>query len=49
LLIAQKGQLPKPGDVIDIEPLHFQIIDATEYRIDLVRVTKDQRDDDEEE
>ncbi len=42
LLIAQKGQLPLPGENIDIPPLHFQIIDATEYRIDLVRVTRDQ-------
>ncbi|MHA6311570.1 MULTISPECIES: TerC family protein [Pantoea] len=49
LLIAQKGQLPQPGDVIDITPLHFRIIEATDYRIDLVRVTKDQPLDEEEE
>lgn len=49
LLIAQKGQLPLPGDVIDLPPLHFQIIDATDYRIDLVRVTKDKPHDDEDE
>ena len=49
LLIAQKGQLPQPGEVIDITPLHFQIIEATDYRIDLVRVTKDQPQDEEEE
>ncbi len=49
LLIAQKGQLPKPGDVIDIAPLHFQIIEATEYRIDLVRVTRDPQHDEDEE
>ena len=49
LLIAQKGQLPQPGDVIDITPLHFQIIEATDYRIDLVRVTKDKPQDEEEE
>ncbi|MXP48757.1 TerC family protein [Pantoea sp. Eser] len=48
LLIAQKGQLPQPGDVIDITPLHFQIIEATDYRIDLVRVAKDQPQDEEE-
>lgn len=42
LLIAQKGQLPKPGEVIDLPPLHFRIIEATDYRVDLVRVTKDQ-------
>ncbi len=48
LLIAQKGQLPQPGEVIDMPPLHFQIIEATDYRIDLVRVTKDKPHDDEE-
>jgi len=48
LLIAQKGQLPLPGEVIDLPPLHFQIIEATDYRIDLVRVTKDKPHDDEE-
>ncbi|WP_313655661.1 TerC family protein [Pantoea sp.] len=49
LLIAQKGQLPLPGDVIDITPLHFQIIEATDYRIDLVRVTKDKPHDEDDE
>ncbi|HCV75876.1 MAG TPA: hypothetical protein DGS68_03840, partial [Pseudomonas sp.] len=49
LLIAQKGQLPQPGEVIDMPPLHFTIVEATDYRIDLVRVTKDQpREEDEE-
>lgn len=40
LLIAQKGQLPVPGDKIIIPPLNFYIIKATEYHIDLVRITK---------
>ena len=44
LLIAQKGQLPLPGEVIEMPPLSFQIIEATDYRIDLVRVTR-QRDE----
>jgi len=48
LLIAQKGQLPQPGEIIDLPPLHFQIIEATDYRIDLVRVTKDKPHEDEE-
>lgn len=42
LLIAQKGQLPLPGEVIYIYPFHFHIIKATEYRIDLVRIIKNQ-------
>ncbi|KOC89022.1 TerC family protein [Winslowiella iniecta] len=49
LLIAQKGQLPLPGDVIELLPLRFQIIEATEYRVDLVRVTKERNEMDEEE
>lgn len=49
LLIAQKGLLPQPGEVIDLPPLHFRIIEATDYRIDLVRVTKDQPHDRDEE
>ncbi|QCI26782.1 TerC family protein [Buchnera aphidicola (Thelaxes californica)] len=40
LLIAQKGQLPVSGDIINIAPLSFKIVTATEYRIDLVRITK---------
>ena len=49
LLIAQKGQLPQPGEVITLPPLHFTIVEATDYRIDLVRVIKDRpRDEDEE-
>ncbi|CAO96570.1 TerC family protein [Erwinia tasmaniensis] len=46
LLIEQKGQLPKPGDVIEIAPLRFQIVEATDYRVDLVRVTR-QHDEEE--
>ncbi|CCG87470.1 TerC family protein [Erwinia piriflorinigrans] len=42
LLIEQKGQLPKPGDVIELPPLRFQIVEATDYRVDLVRVTRQQ-------
>jgi len=48
LLIDQKGQLPKAGEVIEMLPLRFQIIEATDYRIDLVRVTKERQEDEEE-
>ncbi|WP_312081465.1 transporter associated domain-containing protein, partial [Pantoea septica] len=48
LLIGQKGQLPLPGEVIDLPPLHFTILQATDYRVDLVRVTKDKPHEDEE-
>ncbi|MBD8213211.1 TerC family protein [Erwinia persicina] len=48
LLIEQKGQLPKPGEVIEMPPLRFQIIEATDYRIDLVRVTRERNEHDED-
>ncbi|XBC37972.1 MAG: TerC family protein [Buchnera aphidicola (Floraphis choui)] len=41
LLISQKGQLPLPGEIIYIPPLKFYIVEATQYRINLVRITKD--------
>ena len=47
LLIDQKGQLPKAGEVIEMLPLRFQIIEATDYRIDLVRVTKERQEEEE--
>lgn len=45
LLIAQKGQLPRPGEIIHIDPFHFHIVKATEYRIDLVRIIKDKKNE----
>ena len=41
LLIAKKGKLPLSGEIIYIAPLYFHIIEATQYRIHLVRITKD--------
>lgn len=51
LLIAQKGQLPVPGEIIELPPVSFQIIEATDYRVDLVRVTRarEWHEEDEEE
>ncbi|WLS77123.1 TerC family protein [Erwinia pyri] len=51
LLIAQKGQLPLPGEIIELPPVSFQIIEATDYRVDLVRVTRarERHEEDEEE
>lgn len=42
LLISQKGRLPLPGEIIHINSFSFHIVQATEYRIDLVRIIKDQ-------
>lgn len=41
LLIAVNGQIPKQGDMIEIAPLSFQIVEANDYRVDLVRVIKE--------
>lgn len=49
LLIAQKGQLPLPGEIIELPPVSFQIIEATDYRVDLVRVTRARERHEEEE
>ncbi|CAL4322490.1 TerC family protein [Buchnera aphidicola] len=40
LLISQQGQLPLPGDIINIDVFQFHIIKITKYRIDLVRIIK---------
>lgn len=41
LVIAINGQIPKPGDVLIVPPLQIQIIEANNYRVDLVRVVKE--------
>ena len=40
-LISLKGQIPQVGEVITLEDLRFTIAEATDYRIDLVRVTRE--------
>lgn len=47
-LISQKGQIPQTGEVIDINDLHFTIVRATDYRIDLVRITRDPQNHDQD-
>lgn len=41
LVIAVNGQIPKPGDILEVAPLQIQIIEANDYRVDLVRVVKE--------
>lgn len=41
LVIAVNGQIPQPGDVVEIAPLQIQVIEANNYRVDLVRVIKE--------
>lgn len=40
LVIAVNGQIPKQGDILEIAPLQIQIVEANNYRVDLVRVVK---------
>jgi len=41
LVIAANGRIPHAGDVIHVAPLHITIVEANDYRVDLVRITRD--------
>ncbi|MCU8650994.1 CNNM family cation transport protein YoaE, partial [Escherichia coli] len=49
LVIAANGHIPRIGDVIDVGPLHITIVEANDYRVDLVRIVKDKPLNDEDE
>ncbi|MBS1206388.1 MAG: hypothetical protein H6R25_3287 [Proteobacteria bacterium] len=49
LVISAKGQIPPAGEVLEIAPLHITVIEANDYRVDLVRIVKEQSEHDEEE
>ena len=49
LVIAVNGQIPRVGDVIELAPLHITIIEANDYRVDMVRIVKEQSAHDEDE
>ena len=49
LVIAVNGQIPRVGDVLDVPPLRITIVEANDYRVDLVRIVKDEPEHDEEE
>ena len=49
LVIAINGQIPRPGDVLELKPLHITVVEANDYRVDLVRVVKERPLYDEEE
>lgn len=48
-MIAAKGHIPRTGDVIEVPPLSITIVDANDYRVDLVRIVKEQPAQEEEE
>lgn len=39
-LLAHYGQMPAVGDVVELNRLRFDIVEVTDYRIELVRITK---------
>ncbi|WP_426617563.1 CNNM family cation transport protein YoaE [Raoultella sp. R2A007] len=49
LVIAVNGHIPRVGDVVEREPLQFTIVEANNYRVDLVRVIKTQHENHEDE
>ena len=49
LVIAINGQIPRVGDVLQFAPLTITVIEANDYRVDLVRVVKERPEHDEEE
>ncbi len=49
LVIAANGHIPVVGDTIYVAPLTIQIVEANDYRVDLVRVVRDKPHHEEEE
>ncbi|EPN4911708.1 CNNM family cation transport protein YoaE [Enterobacter cloacae] len=49
LVIAVNGQIPRVGDVIELPPLSITIVEANDYRVDMVRIVKEQSVHDEDE
>ncbi|WP_039056593.1 CNNM family cation transport protein YoaE [Enterobacter sp. Bisph1] len=49
LVIAVKGQIPPVGETFEMAPLHITVVEANDYRVDLVRIVKEQPAYDEEE
>ncbi|QBN10844.1 TerC family protein [Enterobacter cloacae complex sp.] len=49
LVIAVNGQIPRVGDVIELSPLHITIVEANDYRVDMVRIVKEQSAHEEDE
>lgn len=49
LVISVNGQIPRTGDVIELPPLHITIVEANDYRVDMVRIVKEQSAHDEDE
>ncbi|MGU3412992.1 CNNM family cation transport protein YoaE [Enterobacteriaceae bacterium C34A] len=48
-VISHNGHIPQVGDVLNLAPLDITIVEANNYRVDLVRVVKQPSPHDEEE
>ncbi|WP_058912913.1 CNNM family cation transport protein YoaE [Entomohabitans teleogrylli] len=49
LVIAVNGQIPRQGDVLTVPPLRIEVLEANDYRVDLVRIVKEPGHDEHEE
>ncbi|HFP9424403.1 CNNM family cation transport protein YoaE [Raoultella sp. RLT01] len=49
LVIAVNGHIPRTGDIVERAPLQFTVLEANDYRVDLVRVVKTVHDSQEDE
>ncbi|MEG5804823.1 TerC family protein [Enterobacter hormaechei] len=49
LVISVNGQIPRIGDVLELPPLQITIVEANDYRVDMVRIVKEHSAHDEEE
>ena len=49
LVISANGHIPRIGDVVSLPPLHFTVVEANDYRVDLVRAVVTRAPSDEEE
>ncbi len=49
LVISANGHIPRIGDVVSLPPLHFTVVEANDYRVDLVRAVVTRPPTDEEE
>jgi CBS domain containing-hemolysin-like protein len=49
LVISVNGQIPRVGDVVELAPLRITIVEANNYRVDLVRIVKERQHYDDEE
>ena len=48
-MISANGHIPRIGDVVLLPPLHFTVVEANDYRVDLVRAVVTRPPSDEEE